>query len=298
MKKISKKITVMFLGLCMTMLFSNGVVVASPGSNNAIVTESTQDTSILVSKTVTNEYDKYKELTSKSDQTLLQEGYSKEDLKKLRSIDYKAELKKRVVENAKLDDETLNKKGYTPEQIMQIRSYVGTEDQLQALSASLYLSTYVLSHSKSSSLSTANLRTDWTWTSAPILEMQDVVAAAWSEGMYLQSANSYATASYYNQSSDVYHHTETYSVTPNLNNGASVTFNVLSASYPGTYAKTGQFGTYVSKQSSVLELAVKTQYGHSTIFVRPSVSFSGTPGLSFSTGVTTEGTQDIYIPTM
>ncbi|WP_088225406.1 hypothetical protein [Desulfosporosinus sp. FKB] len=294
-----KKVMKLVSSVIVSALLLN-VALVIPASAQSIPVN-TNNKEVLVGQTVINEYDKYKELINTNDDTLLSEGYSKEEVNKLRSVDYKGLLKARVEKNAKLSDNDLIKKGYTSNQISQIRNYKGTEDQMQALSASLYLSTYNTYHINSPSKSEADFRTDWTWTSPPIFERDDLWAATWSEGMYLMDSVSFATAQYYLQTDDTYHHSEYLgSLTPNLNNGASKKIYLISSSYPGTYAKTGSVYYDISKQAQVPELAVLAKYGHTQIAINPTVAFStsGALGITFSYGVAEMGTNNVHITTM
>ncbi|MDI6915825.1 MAG: hypothetical protein QMC95_16680 [Desulfitobacteriaceae bacterium] len=265
-----------------------------------VASAATKPDKILISQTVINEYDKYKELVNKSDETLIKEGHSKEDIKNIRSFDFKAEFQKKVEEKAKLDDDTLLKSGYTKDRIKIIRNYKGTDDQIYALAAQLWLSTYIIDHYKSSTLSYADLRTDWTWTDCPVFLNTDLLAAAWSEGMYYQSNNSYAVANYYSQGIPyTYDNSVTLTVQPNLNTGASVQIPLAQWKMNGnTFAKSGQWGYQISRQALVNELAVKVQYGHNQWSLSPSVQFSPAPSLTFSSGINIEATNDVYIQYM
>jgi len=287
----SKKILKLFglliaFALLVNMSFANGVSAAP-----------VKEQGTLLSKTVVNEYDKFKEIQSKSDEELLKKGYSNEDLKAIRSIDYKDELKKRVDKEAKLDKDTLKAMGYTEDQIHVIYNYTGEESQVYALSAELWLSTYVLSYSKSSSLSQASLRTDWTWTQRPVWLETDILAAIWSEGMYVQSGSqTFGKANYYYIDYGTFKKTNSISVTPNLNVGASIKIPMALWETDGNaWAKTGEFGYKITRQSLVEELSVHTDYGHNEWTVSPTVTFGPFPGLTFSYSVFSQATNDVYI---
>lgn len=180
--------------------------------------------------------------------------------------------------------------GYTKEQIEIIRNFTGTEEQIYALSAELWLSTYVLSHSHSSTYSQATLRTDWSWTQAPNCVFTDILAVAWSEGMYLDtgSSSTYGKCGYGANGSTI----RTTTPIPDLNKGAYIKIPMTdsSVSPAGSWCHNGKFGYKITRQANVLELAVQAVYGHSQLTINPSVTFgvstggTATAGITFSTG--------------
>jgi len=135
--------------------------------------------------------------------------------------------------------------------------------------------------------------------------MGDLWAAAWSEGMYLSdsSSTSYATADFYLQTDDTLHHSENLGgLTANLNSGASKKIYLISSTYPGTYAKKGKIYYTISRQSTVSELSLLTQYGHTQLSVDPTVTISSSGsaslGLKFSFGVAVMASNSIHITSM
>ena len=64
-----------------------------------------------------NEYEMYKELTSKSDKELSGEGYSDDDIEYIRDFDYEAAIRER----ASLSEETLKLYGYNESEIKQLK---------------------------------------------------------------------------------------------------------------------------------------------------------------------------------
>ncbi|QWU16655.1 hypothetical protein SAMN04487895_12355 [Paenibacillus sophorae] len=255
--------------------------------------ESSSDEGTLVSQTVTNEYDMYKKFNSKSDEQLINEGFSEEKIKELRSVDYKKEIKEKADKLAKVDVKLLKDLGYTQEQIKDIKNYTGTEEQLYSISATLALSTYYGTSSKSSTYSQVNFRTDWTWSSAPINLFTDALAVPWSEGMYLDTASSYTFGKYdlYDEWSEAYQQTQTVPVQADLNRGAYIKIDMgyHNNDIGGLYAKKGKFGYKIFKSALVNEVAVQPTYGHAAVGI-PAISISFPAGLSvdFSIGTSTE----------
>ncbi len=241
---------------------------------------------ILVSQSIHSEYDLYKEFINTSDEDLLKIGYTKEQIRAMKNINYKDALKSKVDKLNKLDDVALKNAGYDKEHINIIRNYTGTEEQINALSASLALSTYKGSSSKSSSYSQINFRTDWTWSSVPVWLETDILAVSWTEGMYVDLNSSYTYANYdlYNEWYESYDRTLSTPVFSNLNTGAYIKFDIghHNNDIGGLYAKKGKFGYKISRNAYVSQIAVQAKYGHNQMAVQPSVSIPAGLSISFS----------------
>lgn len=253
----------------------------------------------LLNQTVVNEYDMFKEFTSKSTETLLSEGFSSEEIQEQKSLDYKAEMQELVDKLAKVNTRSLEKAGHSPEQIEIIQNYTGTEDQIYGLSASLAFSTYYGASSASSSRSEINFRTDWTWSSAPIWLNTDIVAVPWSEEMYLDSGSSYTYGKYdlHDEWDERYQTTQTVNVTADLNRGAYIKIDMgyHNNDVGGLYAKKGKFGYKLFKSDLVKEVAIQPTYGHSQLNVTsPTVSFPWGVSVEFEWGVNKEASEYIY----
>jgi len=290
----SKKIVKQFFSISLML-----AILISMFSLNYVFAQSqpiTNEEETLVSKTVNNEYDMYKEFINTSDEDLVKKGYTKEQIKEMKSINYKDALKGKVDQLSKLDDKSLSNAGYDQEQINMIRNYVGTEQQMYALSANLALSTYKGSSSKSSSYSQINFRTDWIWSSVPVWLYTDILAVSWTEGMYVNLNSTYTYANYnlYNEWYETYDRTESTTVYSNLNTGAYIKFDIgfHNNDIGGLYAKTGQFGYYISRNAYVSQIAVQAKYGHNELSIQPSVSIPSGLSINFSWSLVDEAILD------
>lgn len=266
---------------------------------NLVSAESISEEGTLLSQTVTNEYDLYKDFQNKSDEQLVKEGYTQEKIKELKSLDYKGKIKKKAERLAKVDIKKLEEMGYTKDQIKDIKQFTGTEEQIYSLSATLALSTYYGASSKSSTYSQINFRTDWTWSSAPYWLLEDILAVPWSEGMYLDtgSSSTYGQYSYYDEFAETFYQTYSTTVTPDLNKGASIKFDTgyHDSDFGGLYAKKGKFGYKLFKSTLLNEVAVQPTYGHTTVSVgSPSVSFPAGLSVSFSYQTSAEASNYFY----
>ncbi len=254
---------------------------------NIVNAETCSENEILISQTISNEYDVYKDFISKSDKKLINEGFSEEKIKEIKNVDYKKLIKEKVYKLEKFDNKVLEDMGYTKDKIKDIKNFSGTDVQIYSLSASLTLSTYNISHSKSSSYSQATFTTYWNWSSCPIFLFDDIIAVPWSEGMYLdiESSYTYAYREYYDEWTNTYVSMANLSIHPNLNTGAYVKFDMgyHNNDMGGLYVKKGKFGYKLYRLGRVKQLAVQPTYGHTTTGIgSPTVSFPGGLSVTFS----------------
>lgn len=248
----------------------------------------------LLSSTKIREYDMLKQLQSQSDDELKNKGLSESEIKEIKDFDFAKALKARATKNS---DKELSSLGYSADEISVLRDSNSTELQLAALSATLTLEVSEYGHFYTSSLSEVYLETYFEWDSFPVFYGSDIIATAWSDGMYCQVNNqvqyeTYCSVNYYMPGNRAYYNSYTYNVIADTNNGAHVKFplNVGPA-----YALSGYMQTYITKQAAVQEIAVLSKYGHSTISVSPTVSFTSAPTIGFSTTMTNAGEDSMYI---
>jgi hypothetical protein len=293
--KIFRKSVSRILSLLLVLSLMLAVCISS-----AVSAETNTEHETLVSQTVANEYDMYKDFNSKSENLLIKDGYTKNQITDLKSVDFKQELKKKVDRLAKLDDTQLVAKGYSVEQIKDIKNYTGSEEQVYALSATLTFTTIIVGTSKSSTYSQATFRTSFTWSSVPVWLETDIIAVPWSEGMYLDTGSffTYGEYDYYDEYTDTYVSTSSTTVTPELNKGASIKIDMgdHNSDIGGVYAKKGVMGYRIFKEASVTAIAIQPTYGHTTLHIgSPSVSFPAGVSVSFSWGTDTERAEYKYV---
>ncbi|SHI07848.1 hypothetical protein [Clostridium grantii] len=239
------------------------------------------------SNTITiNEYEQYKSLKELKDFELEELGYTKEDIKEFKNLDYKKELKDR----SKLSKEQLKNMGYSDEKINGLKSYDGSEEQTSTLSATLSLSSNIYS----ASATKYKVNFNWAWSSAPIFWGNDVVGCAWSgtnpssQPMNLAySSNSYHTI-YYKWTDTGKTYSQTGAIT-RLNDYGLVAMHFSEGTNLGegigTYAYKGSGRIEVNTINSATsqEICMRFEYGHNTIGLKPSVSASGSGvGLNIS----------------
>lgn len=295
------------LSIMLLMLVVPGYAVQDKNDHDILV--NTDDYVTLDSFSV-DEYTLVKNMQSKSNIELLKSGFNLKDIKEFRAFDFKDAL----IERAKSSDEKLKGMGYDDAQIARIRSIddFSTEAEVAAASSTVNFSLkYNTSkHGHNSSLSWAVYLVNWSWNSCPLWLGKDIVAIGWSEGFYLtpasQSEYTYCRVHYYDDYGQYFtQYNYSNSVTPFLNQGASITFdqgkNV--GGYPTViWAKAGSMSIKLTKQANVPEMCAQAAYGHTTIAGTPSVTFgvSGTGpnasiGISFNAITQSMATKYVYL---
>ncbi len=252
-----------------------------------------------------NEYQKLKELKDQSDEELLRKGLSTSEIKEIKDFDYAKELKKRI----KAKKEDLSSMGYSNEQINMMKEITENQEltvnQLTALSANCTLSVWEYGHFYNSSLSEVYLEADFEWSSIPVFVGTDILAIAWSDGMYPQvntqtQFETHSQAYYYTVGGIGFIGSSTYTVIGNTNVGAYVKFPMNKAftnsgfTVQG-YCMNGYLQVYITKKAAVPEISVLSQYGHSTVTVSPTVQLKGSPSITFASTMTTEAEASTYI---
>ena len=282
---------VMIFIFCVTMLLVPKVNVS------ATVLESTKNDIMQKTVTTINEYDAYKYYISLSDAELLEGGFSKDDITYLRNLDFKAELKKR----ADLPTSELRDLGYSDQEINKLRTYDGS-DNIQPYAAT----GLITSNLYKASPTQFKIMFNWSWSSCPVFMKTDMIAIVWSatspSGLALNSSldksssNTYHNVTYY----DTYTNKSTTKSIPvypkNEYGGASSSFSVAGVSEGYGYIcwaskGGGQITVNAVGNSSISELFMRFEYGHTYIAGTPSFSISGSGssiGISFNATTKTE----------
>ncbi|MDQ2087223.1 hypothetical protein RBH29_12375 [Herbivorax sp. ANBcel31] len=251
-----------------------------------------------------SEYDLYLDLVEKTDSELREAGYTTDQIKSLREFDYSEEIEKK----AQLDEKELKSLGYSSDRIDAIKSFDGTEASIRSGSAQLTFVLYEENSYSSSNFSFVDLGVYWTWDSTPLWGFTDIIAVSWSDGMYCDTSNTNNTREWFywhREIDDVYMDYSTKELTAELNAGAyvreKISKNTGSVWNPKPedfhYLKNGAMLLRIHKQAYVPEIAVLAKYGHSTITISPSVTFSQSPaiGISFSMTMQEAGEDDLYV---
>lgn len=229
---------------------------------------------------VTNEYLLIKELQRKSTAELLEFGYNSNNIDELRKIDYAAILKER----SKLDDNLLRNMGYTKEQIEILRNFEGTEEEIIALSASLFFDARRTKWEYVNGTQYFDVWFNWEWSTVPATLNTDIIGAGWSESMYLTTSTtqSYHTVTYRNFRNNTTHTQRFGFEREGAASGAYSSFpagkNYVSSPVNYDWAQRGNGYIRVHRDSyqPILQCEMNIAYGANR--------YSVTPGISIGTG--------------
>jgi hypothetical protein len=252
----------------------------------APVKANTDEVSATPSVTILNEYEYIKALKAQTDEELKKNGFSDEEVKKVKELDYKKELKER----SKLANEKLKNMGYTKEQIKLLREYDGSEESVQALAATATITSNLISASSSQ----YKVNFNWSWSSCPVYLLDDVISCVW-KATNQSGANAniaYTSANhtiYYKMVETGYTYSSTGSITRKDDyHMIAMYFDMgdSSGTMGTTYAyKGGGSVTLTAPVSgSISEIMMRFEYGHTYVAFKPSVSFSssGSYGIGVS----------------
>jgi hypothetical protein len=173
--------------------------------------------------------------------------------------------------------------------------------QIYALSATLTMTFFERNSYKSSTYSYCDITVGWDWTQCPFFTQEDIIALAWSEGMYCDTSSSNNSAYIYwgdvsTNSIVSGNYTNMVSV---INTGLYVKKDLKPLGGDGSiYLRGGVLNIRVHKQASVNEIAFLAKYGHNELGFSPSVEISATGpslGISFSWFLNELAVQDLYV---
>ena len=244
------------------------------------IVSSANYTGNLSDKKITlNEYEIMEQLSKESDEGLISLGYSSTDVSKIK--DYKEVFRSHIEELCNLSDNALINNGYTKEQIYIIRNFSGTEDEMRAVAASVSVSASVTSHYYDGNYTYAKLVYSWLWSGVPAFKSFDVIGASWNDWFITSKS---LTVKYYDKDTGAYHSTISPTfIGANLGTeGGGYRFR-LATSDNFNYGKVGSgFYNLRSDVHAAKDIAYYISYGHSQIVVSsPSISI-GTGGASGS----------------
>lgn len=240
-----------------------------------------------------NEWDAYNRIVSMSDDELLNEGFTEQEISEIRNFNYEEEIRKR----AALDDETLRLYGYSKNEIIELRQAAKLksipENTIKSISTATMLSAlrYVdddIQVQGGINMYCVKLSFSWRWTRLPFFKLIDSVAVAFASTTsdaftYLATEDDKVTVTLAPVSeaySTSYTFTTQWQFSTSKTNSIYANFGV--AYYDGndnlTHFAYSGYGTFwLSNRSSNARLYVDACYGHMTVNVIPgySVNSSG-----------------------
>jgi len=228
-----------------------------------------------------NEFQLISDLQNASDDELMKSGYTKEEIKEIKNIDYNEFLSDLKTE----DKKSLKQKGYSDDRIAAIYAYDGSGISAMSASATLSVSYRVMTFSNPDGGKTYYTnRISWTWSEVPYFTFHDCVAASISEGMYRNDA-SYHKVKYYDMDGD-YVETKYYDMDSN-GEPTGLMGNVFDVNLKNSanddieIAMKGYAYFSWTKKSDVEEVSGYISYGHAVLSCVPDFSLTSS-GLKLS----------------
>lgn len=238
---------------------------------------------IYSSEVTFNEYLMAKQLLEKSDTELYKMGYSIEEVKELRNIDYEQIIYERYIEKYGTSNMSKN---------LTAKEFVNTLtiDQLSMLTASCTVSHRLdprdYYYDSGTNKTYARITFSWSWNSEPIWKGTDIIGFGWDSNMYVDTSTSFVNVYYYSTFDGNRTRTEQHSFTQYITNNVSDTFELSQPEYPKNGS--GTLRLYCTGKNQ--NLGVSYKYGHTYVGVTvPGISIGSGAGISFGfTGMVTE----------
>ncbi len=251
-----------------------------------------------------NEWDAYNRIVSMSDDELLNEGFTEQEISEIRNFNYEEEIRKR----AALDDETLRLYGYSKNEIIELRQAAKLksipENTIKSISTATmstilrYMDSYYKVEN-SANMYYCRFSFSWCWSRIPFFSIVDMVAVAYGSSTsdkftyFSDSDNKVYTAltPVTTSSSTTYYQTESWQYSTSKPSSISAKFAVGLYDYDNnlTHFAFDGYGTFLlTNRSNNARLYLDACYGHTTINIVPaySVSTSGVSvGINFIVGM-------------
>ena len=179
-------------------------------------------------------------------------------------------------------DETFSNMGYNQQQINLIRQYDGSQDIIALFSGSVTITNKIENYKYNSSTkqTSADIAFTFTWNGTSAYNHKDVLAVAWSEGLYTNSKNIKITCTYKSNRNNTKISFSAPSSSPYVaknvvgtgNQSAKFTFDKHYGSRMRLYSATGK--VHVTKKAKVPEFSSYVSYGETKTNISPSFSVS------------------------
>lgn len=222
-----------------------------------------------------NEYLMVKQLLEKPDTELYKMGYSIENVKELRNIDYEQIIYERYIKAYGTNNISRN---LTAKELVNTL----TMEQLSALTAGCTVSHKLdprdYYYDSGTNKTNARITFSWSWDSEPIWKGVDIIGFGWDSKMYVDTSTSYVNVRYYS-TIDGTSRNEQHAFKQYVTYNVSDTFTLWQEEYPKTGS--GALKLYCTGKNQ--NLGVSYKYGHSYVGIgAPSISVGSGVGISFA----------------
>lgn len=250
-----------------------------------------------------SEYDLYIQLQEMTEDELLSDGYSWEEVELIKNTEFEQLL----MERGKLSFAQLSNLGYTDEEIIQLKNYC------EGIAPYSSIDVYALAGVCTGKIVCSKASRDafgfgyqWSWDHCPVVTATDAMAVRWCafgfDGDYLDVdlTDSLGVVTYYlgNQRYDI----RSFSPEKSLEfRTLQCTFPVIDPLHRDAWAKQGAMSISLERDSTITRdihhIKIAGLYGHSVINIGiPSITVSANDvGFSFSGGLNTDNIADAKI---
>jgi hypothetical protein len=229
-----------------------------------------------------NEFLMVKQLLEKSDNELYKTGYSIENVKELRGIDYEQIIYDRYVERYGAPSGLMSKEMTAYELVNKL-----TDEQIKSLTANCTVSHRLdprnYYYDTTTNKTYAKITFSWAWSSEPIFKGIDIIGFGWDAQMYADTNTSYVNLYYYDTydgSTRNEQHRFTQYQTYNVS-------DELRLFVGGEYPKSGSGALNLYCTGKNQNLGVSYKYGHTYLGLgAPSLAAPFGVGFTFTKNVT------------
>lgn len=227
-----------------------------------------------------NETDVYFHWQECSDEELIIEGYSQDEVKEIRNF----KLETAFLDRAKLSEKELKALGYTENQISVLKNYNGepiTEDSPVLVAAANCTGT-ISKGDYTNNSTNISVQYTWEWDHEPLWAGNDLAVFAWTaykasnslEG-YVEPVNSksYAQLSLYSASTGNFVRRENVSLSINTVGGNATATSPVNLS--GFWVKSGKIHLYLdASEVAIRKIEFSGALGHETVAISGGISFA------------------------
>ena len=252
----------------------------------------------VAGQTITcSELEGIEKLKNQSDQELINQGYTKNEIEEIRNLDPEKELLKR----AQMDSNTLKNMGYSDKQIETFKKYRNksnciTQEDITILASKMTVNTSHSGFTHSSANGTrAYVHFTWAWSSLPLFRLNDMVAFRWGKGFSSSTSASSLKVTYRNETTGLTDSKTFYIAGKEPNVGCHFKFPVNKLEYGGDAISGRATVLLTEPDKNISTFEVVGAYGHTSINIAPSVSYPLGGGISFRIGMTKyQDFHDVY----
>lgn len=225
---------------------------------------------------ILNEVDIIQDLQKQTDQTLKQDGFNEEEIKKIRNYN----PQKYIKQLSKLSRIELENKKFSTQEINLIQSIKDTPTEnigdivTYGVGAKVALTLKKVSYKKGKASTTAKIKGTWAWNRSPSTQNYDILAFSWGKQFNTVSKSSSGIAYCKDIHGNVKKKTTIKVWDKSPNAGCAFKFKIRGGAY-GNVSSGYATVTMKHTEKAINSVETRVTYGHTAISVSPSVSWNG-----------------------